>query len=259
MPQQIFAAQHNPTTTIRVIYGRDVGDGSKGLDVLLSGRDVFRAYTPEGINAWFQANSKKNLEPWRTAFHQAHLGPSAFSRPTPKDIVLDVPYYSQRDNERHPLGTCNVTSYAMDFDFYDVPRREVKGKQWKQREDELSAFLEANGKDRHLHGDLVWMAKQYGLAASFATDRTLDEIRAEVRNGHPVIVSGLFTKAGHIVPIIGVEGDDFICNDPFGNALTKYRDRNGAKVLYPAAYMLKTMRSPGRDAKWAHFIRRRAA
>ena len=254
--REIFRAQHSPTVTIRVVYREDERDGSKGFDVYVNEKRWERFYSPGDVTTWFQNTSLISRAKWQMAYWQCGLKPSDFKRPAPLDVDLAVPYYSQRDNERFPGGTCNVTAFAEVFAYYKVPRQTVNGRTWTQREDELSAFLEAHGKDRHSHDDLEWMARQYGLEGHFGTDRTWDEIRAQIRAGHPVIVSGLFTSAGHIITIRGVRGPDFVVNDSWGNALTRYRDHNGENLIYPYAYMDRVVRG-GHDAKWAHFLQRR--
>ena len=255
----LFTAQHDAQKKIDVFYRLEPSDGSKGASILINGKLITRLYNPMDVTKWFAGNSLKNLPGWIKAYHSSALSGKDWARPSKiaGDINLQVPYHTQRDNERFPGGTCNVTSYAMDFDYLKVPRRKVNDRMWTQREDELSAFMEANHKDRHSHADLDWMAGQYGLDASFRFDRTWDAIRTELRAGFPVIVSGLFTRAGHIILLRGCQGEDFLVNDPWGNALTKYRDRNGQNLVYPFAYMDATVRG-GHNSKWAHFLRRKA-
>lgn len=166
------------------------------------------------------------------------------------DVLLKVPYLSQRDNKYYPGGTCNVTSYAMALTYLGVRPRDPKN----QLEDELSQYMLKHGKDRHNHADLVWVAREYGAQARFGMNRTWAQIREEIRAGRPVVVSGKFTQSGHIIAIIGLHGDDFIVHDPWGNAMTGYKSHNGRQVLYPFAYMHAKTRALSVDAKWAHFF-----
>ena len=256
MIREIFAGKHNPSTVIRVTYGRDAGDGSSGLDVLLSGIVKARFYNPEGVNDWFKNNSKANLEAWRKAYHTSGLSAGNFRRPFGGNVVLDVPHYSQRDNKLHPFGTCNVTSMAMIHAFHKLPRKMMAG----QREDELSTWLAQMNLDRHSHADLVRMNQAYGFISSFSTSRTWDEIRAQIRAGLPVVMAGKFTRSGHIIVLRGTEGDDFIVNDPFGNGLLKYRGqkgREGEALKYPIEYLSKVTPYPGEKGVRGHFNRPR--
>jgi hypothetical protein len=254
MATQIFATKHTDNSAIRVLYGRDTGEQGLGLDVVLNGQIVGRFYNPAEVTKWFEGWSKANVTKWQNAYHTSGLNADSFQRPLSQgDVILKVPYLSQRDNERYPLGTCNVTCYAMVMGFYGIKRKKDS---FRQLEDELSKFLESFGRDRHVHDDLVWMAEQYGLDASFRTDRTLDQIRAEIRSGHPVIVSTQLTSAGHIICLIGTQGEDFIVHDPFGNYLTKYKDPNGKALLYSGKLMQAKIRNADSDSKWAHFVRK---
>lgn len=253
----IFSAPHQKTI-IGVFYSVEADDRSKGFDIYVGDELWARVFNPIDVTRWFLRCSRANLEKWRTTYHSSGLTGADFQRPQPNDIVLEVPYFSQRDNERSPGGTCNVTSYSMVLDYYHAPRKAVKDKQWEQREDELEAFIQANGKVRHSHEALAWAGRQYGLDCRFGMNRTWDEIRAEIRAGRPVIVSGQFTKSGHIIVIIGLRGNDFIVNDPWGNALTGYKNRNGAGLVYDFDYMERTVKD-GKNSKWAHFIRPKAA
>jgi uncharacterized protein YvpB len=167
------------------------------------------------------------------------------------DVVLKVPYHSQRDNRFYPGGTCNVTCYAMVMAYHGVKQRRPE----LQLEDELCKFLEQHGKDRRVHDHLAWMARQYGLQASFNTAHKWDQIRHEIRSGRPVIVSGKYTASGHIIVIVGLRGDDFIVHDPWGNALREYRVRNGRQLLYPYTYLHAKTRALNSAGKWAHFVR----
>ena len=250
--REIFRAQHDAALTIVVEYGISEVDRSKGLNVLVNSDRVLRAFNPSDVTAWFQRSSIANLKGWQDAYHRCGLGGADFARPEAFKPVLEVPYFTQRDNTRSPGGTCNVTSYAMDLTFLGAKRKYAY--LFDQFEDELSWMLEQNQRDRHSHEDLAWMGRQYGMNARFNVNRTFEQIRAEIRAGFPVVVSGTFTRAGHIVVLVGLQGQDFVANDPWGDALSRYRDHNGNHVVYPLAYLRDTIRG-GSNAKWAHFIR----
>ena len=256
--REIFRAQHSPTVTIRIVYRVEERDGSKGFDIVVNEKRWARVFNPADVTEWFKNTSIVNRAKWQIAYWRSGLKATDYKRPAPTDIVLAVPYLSQRDNERSPGGTCNVTSYAMVMFYYRVVRKLVKGKKWKQLEDELEAFIQANGRTRWSHEALSWMGRQYGLDCRFGMKRTWDEVRAEIRAGRPVIVSGKFTASGHIIVIIGLKGDDFIVHDPWGDANTGYKNRNGAARVYTFEYLDRVVRE-ARGGIWAHFIRRRSA
>ncbi len=255
MPTVIFETRHTDNSAIRVVAGRDAGDGSSGLDVVVNGVIRARVFEPELVTAWFKGNSAANVEKWRTAYHRSGFVSTDFNPPAPTNVDLKVPYLSQRDNELRPMGTCNVTCYAMALSFLGAKRRARDSQ--RQFEDELFRFLERNGKDRHVHDDLAWMGRQYGVDATFSTRRTWDQVEAELTAGNPVIVSTKLTSSGHIILIRGFNEAGYIVNDPFGNALMKYKDRNGAGLVYPYKLMTDKVRGD-KPLIWAHFLRRKA-
>jgi uncharacterized protein YvpB len=70
--------------------------------------------------------------------------------------------------------------------------------------------------------------------AKFINGGTYADISIALING-PVILQtnklgGL--PGGHIILLVGMENENFIVNDPYGNANTKYVDKNGHQVLY---------------------------
>lgn len=250
--REIFAGHHNEDTIIRVLYGRDAGDARPGLDIVLSGQVKARYYRPEDVNAWFAQWSKKLIEPWRAAYHASGLGADSFTDPAPTDVLLDVPYYSQRDNYYDPFGSCNVTMYAMAGAYYGVERKY--GDRFKQLEDDMNRYIKDNRMSRHTHDDLALMGRAYGLNSRFNVNRTFAQIENQLRLGNPVGISGSFTKSGHIILIIGLRGLDFVVHDPFGNALKSYKDDDGKALVYPREYMNQKMRFNNKPEKWAHFF-----
>lgn len=251
---EVFRCQHDKNTAIAVRYS----EPDKGLCIILqrAGQTAQKTlfHNPADVTFWFQNSSKANVTGWQAAYHKSGLGAKDFERPN--DIKLAVPYFTQRDNTRFPGRTCNVTSYAMVLSYLGARK---KGKAYSQFEDELEKYLEDHGKDRHNHNDLVWLAGQYGVKARFTTNAKLADIDASLKKGLPVVVSGVFTSAGHIVCIVGLTHDgDYLVHDPYGDVLSspKYSNHDGKYKTYPREYMMATVKNPGQDAKWAHFFER---
>jgi hypothetical protein len=70
---------------------------------------------------------------------------------------------------------------------------------------------------------------------------TMTELVEQLSKG-PVIIGtnkmgGL--PGGHIILAVDCEGKSLICNDPYGNALTSYRNVNGEMVYYPIDWIRK--------------------
>ncbi|KOR36218.1 MULTISPECIES: C39 family peptidase [Planktothricoides] len=169
--------------------------------------------------------------------------------PLPKQIELNVPYFSQRDNPRFYWSTCNVTSIAMVMYYYG------ERSQWGgQLEDELlqwcfNRYGEGCQTDHTVLAELI---RAYGYKHSFSTTRRWSDVDNELINRRPVVIAGDFTATGHIATIIGYNTQGYILNDPWGDALTGYSYTEGRRLLYPYGYMDRVCGPDGNV--WAHFI-----
>jgi hypothetical protein len=111
---------------------------------------------------------------------------------------------------------------------------------------------------------LWWLIQKYGIekwlwregikgnAIFRDKDISFNELSKLLDKG-PVIlqtkkIGGL--KGGHIILAIGYTDKQIICHDPFGNALTKYRDHNGDSVHYPKEWLKKYTGSMIRCIYW---------
>jgi len=193
---------------------------------------------------------------------------TAPASPTPAvspiiSICKEVKYFSQRDNEFVPSGTCNVTSLAMVLDYWGI-----KPKGPKQLEDELfeelltpegqahfnryfSALKNQGFNPRNVHGMLGWLTERRGLKWKFTDSATVESIRASIADGKPVITSGKFTASGHIIVLIGYTHSGFIVHDPWGDWEKGYSKRHqGAFLIYDYVDILAVLNGKYR----AHFI-----
>lgn len=171
--------------------------------------------------------------------------------PVPNNVELNVPYFSQRDNPRFDWSTCNVTAIAMVLYYYGV-----RSKWGGQLEDELLqwCFDYAGQGSQTDHNVLTALIKAYGFKTSFSATRKWADVRSELLNRRPVVLAGDFTASGHIITLIGYNSDGYIVQDPWGDALTGYRDTEGRKLMYPYNYMNQVAGPDGNI--WAHFISR---
>ncbi|MEZ2300422.1 MAG: C39 family peptidase [Microcoleus sp.] len=171
--------------------------------------------------------------------------------PIPNNVELNVPYFSQRDNPRFDWSTCNVTAIAMILYYYGV-----RSKWGGQLEDELLqwCFDYAGQGSQTDHNVLSALIKAYGFKTSFSTTRKWADLRSELLNRRPVVLAGDFTASGHIITLIGYNSEGYIAQDPWGDALTGYRDTEGRKLMYPYNYMNQVAGPDGNI--WAHFISR---
>jgi uncharacterized protein YvpB len=168
-------------------------------------------------------------------------------------VKLDVPWFSQLDNNLNPHGACNVTSVAMCLTYLGL--RPQSG---QQMEDEFYQYCENNGLDRHVPVDLARLITVHGYRDNFQSRTTWDAVRQWLDGGNPVIVHGWFTNSGHIMPIIGYNDDGWIVNDPNGKWLETRgnydTNASGAGRTYSHAAM-ETACGPDTGGElWIHFV-----
>jgi hypothetical protein len=137
-----------------------------------------------------------------------------------------APYRSQLDGSPYQEANCGPTAVAMALDAFGIslPSRQLR-----------AAVLDA----QHMYGNgvgtlitaLAQVVQQNGLSAIELRDEDgalhhwgLDDVRAQVRQGHPVIVQvryrslpgrgGAYYFGDHYILVTGVVGDGFLYNDP---------------------------------------------
>ena len=153
--------------------------------------------------------------------------PQAYPADTAMDIFhVFAPYRSQLDGTPFAEANCGPTAVGMALDAFgvSVPPRQLRAE-----------ALDA----QHMYGNgvgtlitaLVQVVEKNGLTAIDLRDDSgglrrwsLDDIRAHVREGHPVIVQvryrslpgrgGAYYFGDHYVLVTGVVGDGFLYNDP---------------------------------------------
>jgi LysM repeat protein len=149
----------------------------------------------------------------------------------PSDTAMDIshvfaPYRSQLDGSPYAEANCGPTAVGMALDAFGV---SVSSRLLR------AAVLDA----QRMHGNgvgtlitaLAQVVQQQGLSAMDLRDEAgalrrwgLDDIRAHVRQGHPVIVQvryrslpgrgGAYYFGDHYILVTGVVGDGFLYNDP---------------------------------------------
>ena len=147
--------------------------------------------------------------------------------------VLNVPYFSQRDNYRDASRTCFSSSCAMLCKF--LKPTSIKGD-----DDYVKyVFLIGDSTDASVQ---VQTLKHFGVSARFATNLSFSTLDSLLSQGIPVPVGILHhgpssapSGGGHWIIVIGKEGDKYIVNDPWGeidNATGTYPSTNGNRVRY---------------------------
>jgi Peptidase_C39 like family len=159
--------------------------------------------------------------------------PRAYPAILAADVRLRVPYRTQLDGAEYESANCGPTTLGMALEAFglDVAQPMLRN------EVLLSEDFSPNDVDA---GSYIWALarvaqsrglKAYGLYESDGQTYhrwTIDDVRANVRAGRPVIVQVVYrglpgrAESGydgdHFVVITGLMGEDFIYNDPIGGA-----------------------------------------
>ncbi|MCC7105123.1 MAG: C39 family peptidase [Chloroflexi bacterium] len=143
------------------------------------------------------------------------------------DVWLKVPYQSQLDDTPYSLANCGPTTVAMVLEGFGVKvspgqaRKEALALQGDDGCDDCGLYIQ------HLAG----VVQKHGLKPLTLYDGeqqfhhwTLDEIRNELRAGHPVLAQVFYRRlpgrttsayfGDHYVVVHGLLGDNFLINDP---------------------------------------------
>ena len=147
--------------------------------------------------------------------------------------VLNVTYFSQRDNYRDAARTCFSSSCAMLCKF--LKPNSIKSDDDYVRE----VFKRGDSTDAAVQ---VQTLKHFGVASRFVTNGTFAILDSQLSQGIPVPVGILHhgpasapSGGGHWICVIGKDGDSYVVNDPWGeinNAAGTYPSTNGNRVKY---------------------------
>jgi len=162
-----------------------------------------------------------------------------------QNILLKVPYYSQRDNGDLPRGewfrTCNSSTHAM-LANYLKPGCLPGG----DREYLEHYVLPGDTIDWDVHTQAL---KRLGIVSEYRQNLDYEELENSLKRGYPVPIGVLHKgntnapSGGHVLLIIGMDKarDIFIANDPWG-APFSYDNHNGQRVEIPV--------NPSLDKRW---------
>jgi len=150
--------------------------------------------------------------------------------------VLDVVYFSQRDNYRDASRTCFSSSCAMLCEYLKpgtLPGAKGDDKYVEE------VFKIGDSTDASVQ---IQTLKHFGINASFKTNGSLSTLDSLLGQGIPVPigilhhgVSSAPSGGGHWLIVIGKEGTNYICQDPWGeidNASGTYPSTDGKRKKY---------------------------
>ena len=153
----------------------------------------------------------------------------------PKKLVLDVPYYSQRDNKKDPLRSCFSSACAMLLKY--VKPNSITS------DDEYMVTVYKYG-DTTEPSAQVTALEQHGLNVAFRQDGGWSDIDSQLAKGFPIPIGVLHhgpvskpSGGGHWLTIIGRNEDNtaYVVNDPYGEmdlVNGGYQNSNGSHLLY---------------------------
>jgi len=172
-------------------------------------------------------------------------------------------YYTQLNNERDPYNACQCTSMVAGLDIGGLGLAPINGiAGYKQPEDKLHYYLNY---DETVHNywrtyfNTAIPAPQWAGVMVFGTNRLygrnityyddyldMDDITEDLQNGLPIYTSMRYPNNknaagkpspidGHIVLIVGIDGNNLIINDPYKNHLTGDKDGFG-NIYTPAEF-----------------------
>lgn len=158
--------------------------------------------------------------------------------PTPspaKDLLLNVPYFSQQDNARDPLRTCFSSSCAMLLKY-------LKPNSISNDDDYIKTVFSIG--DTTIASVQIAALARYGVKAKFLQDCSWSSIDSQLERGIPVPIGILHhgpvsapSGGGHWIIVIGRTADNkrYIVNDPFGDLdliSGLYINSKGARLKY---------------------------
>ena len=160
---------------------------------------------------------------------------------TPTGKVLDVKYFSQRDNYRDASRTCFSSSCAMLLEYLIPPA--ISG------DDEYVREVFKRGDSTEAWVQLTTL-RHFGLQAEFVQNATNDTLKRLIDADIPV-PCGILHKGpgsapsggGHWIVVVGYDDKGWIVNDPWGtlhHPSGKYVSEHGDLVHY--SYELMDMR-----------------
>jgi hypothetical protein len=173
--------------------------------------------------------------------------------------VLNVPYFSQRDNYRDAARTCFSSSCAMLCKF--LKPTSITGDNDYIRE----VFKRGDSTDAAVQ---VQTLKHFGVSSRFATNLSFSTLDSLLAQGIPVPIGILHhgpstrpSGGGHWIIVIGKEVDPaapggawYIVNDPWGeisNASGTYPSANGNRVKYSHNLLKARWTVEGPSTGWA--------
>lgn len=128
-------------------------------------------------------------------------------------VNLNVPYFSQQDNQIEYWRTCGATSVAMCLAYFKIPDFGSM----KQFEDDVKNRFDSLGLDHGAPNDIRLLIERFGLRDNLTVSGRVSDITRALDAGEVCILHGYWTDFGHILVIRGyTDSGAFYVNDPAG-------------------------------------------
>lgn len=175
---------------------------------------------------------------------------------TEQKILLDVPYYSQRDSEvpGQWWRMCFSSSVAM---MAKSIKSGVFSKSPNADDEHLRRVMQY-GDTTQAHAQIAALA-HYGIKAEFRQDLDWDDVDRQLMKGRPVpigiLIHGRVSNpegGGHYVCVIGKTETGYICHDPYGEldlVAGRYLHADGRARHYSLENLTARWR-PGGSGGW---------
>lgn len=141
----------------------------------------------------------------------------------PQVIKLDVPYFTQLNNDTHLFGSgrrqCNTTSNAMlaDFLLKGELTQQARARGLAEPESVYMELVRPHG-DTISHHAQTMALRALGIESYFSTTLPFATLVDSLQAGIPVVIGVLFRTSGHVVLLVGQDPQRQIwyVHDPFG-------------------------------------------
>lgn len=166
--------------------------------------------------------------------------------------ILNVPYYSQRDNIVDWHRTCNSSTHAMLLEFLK-PNTFVS-------DDAYIELLYRQYGDTTVHNNHTNLLADVGIDSIFRYDLDFQDLDEQLEKNIPIPI-GVFHKGclvnphgGHILLVIGKEDEStYIVNDPWGHPF-EYDGRSGSGALVPKSSLIPRWLDNKHHSGWGRIV-----
>lgn len=154
---------------------------------------------------------------------------TAYAKDGTPNLNTPTNYFSQRDNYRDPLRTCNSSSNAMYLDWI----LRATGREGLNDDNPYTRVVFSFG-DTIYHENQTAAIKQYGFSTKWMTDEDLPYVDDLLDAGFPVVCNILHRgstnapRGGHVILLCGKRPGQYVAQDPYGTLDSNYNQVNGA-------------------------------